>query len=238
MLQIDVHIASLRNLPLAELPCLGGEDRARLERITHERARRSFLGGRHLLQWLLPGQLPALKRRPGGKPVFDDASLPAVSLSHSCDRVACALLHRAGGAVEIGVDIERAVDRPALFASFDSLFPQEAELLEDPDAPDDRFNALRLWTLKEAVAKVAGSGLAGFDRISLRPCTDDTVAGVRSCRYAHWILGGWHLGVAWQGCAPVRTRIFLSSPTRGRSRRVGPAGEVPTLSGEGCIRPG
>jgi 4'-phosphopantetheinyl transferase len=96
---------------------------------------------------------------------LDGAPAPAaVSLSHSGDVVICGLAPSG----LLGVDVERVRPRKQWdgLAEF-ALHPSERRRLDElPDAARWR-GFYRLWTLKEALAKALGVGLAlPFNRIS------------------------------------------------------------------------
>lgn len=155
------------------------EERARAGRYRREQDRVLFVAARGVLR-------EALRRRfgvawvhvaappDGGKPRLAGDGLPPrldFNLSHADGMVACAL----GVGVEVGVDVER-LDR----AGSDLV----ADLAAARLAPEERAGLrdaagfLRLWTLKEAVAKAVGLGLAlPFDRFA---CASDPPRLTRS----------------------------------------------------------
>jgi 4'-phosphopantetheinyl transferase len=95
-----------------------------------------------------------------GKPFVAGADAPRFSLTHCRLAAACAVCLTC----DVGVDAEpldrRVVPLPlALARRF--FTAKEADALAQIADEDDRRRAfLRLWTLKEAVAKATGSGLA------------------------------------------------------------------------------
>jgi 4'-phosphopantetheinyl transferase len=98
-----------------------------------------------------------------GKPfLIDDGGCRlSFSLSHTHGMVACAVTKDADVGVGIGVDVEcvdRDVDTAGIAARF--FAPAEAAHLTqlDADARRDRF--FDLWTLKEALVKALGAGMA------------------------------------------------------------------------------
>lgn len=94
-----------------------------------------------------------------GKPfLIDEGDFRAsFSLSHTRGMVACAVTKDA----EVGVDVE-CIDRDVNTADIAARFfaPAEAAhlMLLDPEARRDRF--FDLWTLKEALVKALGAGMA------------------------------------------------------------------------------
>jgi 4'-phosphopantetheinyl transferase len=143
---------------------LDAGERARAAAFAFERDRRRYVAAHLALRRILAaatGTTPeALRFEAGrwGKPrLAGIADAPAFSLSHSG---AVGLVAVADGPTPIGVDVEaiRPVERPIadLVAA-----PEERAFLDA--APDEaawtrRF--VRLWTLKEAVVKALGTGLA------------------------------------------------------------------------------
>jgi 4'-phosphopantetheinyl transferase len=132
--------------------------------------RAQFAAGRSLLHHAAREVFGAAKYRvevADERPVvtLEGAGAPAaVSLSHSADVVVCGVA-RAG---LLGVDVERIRPRKQWegLAEF-ALHPSELRRLEElPEAARWR-GFYRAWTLKEALAKALGVGLAlPFNRIS------------------------------------------------------------------------
>jgi 4'-phosphopantetheinyl transferase len=99
------------------------------------------------------------EKTPNGKPFLRDAGdfRASFSLSHTRGMVACVV----AASADVGVDVEsidRDVDAAAIAARF--FAPEEAAQLMtlEPDARRDRF--FDLWTLKEALVKALGTGMA------------------------------------------------------------------------------
>jgi 4'-phosphopantetheinyl transferase len=94
-----------------------------------------------------------------GKPfLVDQRTVPAsFSLSHATGMVACAVT--ANG--DVGVDVE-CVDRHVEVADIAARFfaPAEAAHLGQLDAAAQRDRFFDLWTLKEALVKALGTGMA------------------------------------------------------------------------------
>jgi 4'-phosphopantetheinyl transferase EntD len=143
-------------------------DHSTLASVTRRRAQ--FEAGRRLLHHAAREVFGAATYRVevvDERPVvtLEGAPAPAAaSLSHSADVVICGLA--ASGL--LGVDVERIRPRKQWegLAEF-ALHPDESRRLEElPDA--DRWQGFyRVWTLKEALAKALGVGLAlPFNRIS------------------------------------------------------------------------
>jgi 4'-phosphopantetheinyl transferase len=111
-----------------------------------------------------------------GKPFLldRDACRTSFSLSHTDGMVACAVTADA----DVGIDVEcvdRDVDVAAVTARF--LAPAEAAHLAQLDTAARRDRFFDLWTLKEALVKALGTGLAGS--LAALAFTIDANGGVR-----------------------------------------------------------
>jgi len=96
-----------------------------------------------------------------GKPYLTDAPTVFFNLSHSGERVMCALSDR-----EVGCDVEKMRDIDCSVAKrFFHPDEYKALLAADEEARQDLF--FRLWTLKESALKAAGIGMV-FPLSSLR----------------------------------------------------------------------
>lgn len=95
--------------------------------------------------------LPEINRHPYGKPYFPKYAQIYFNISHSGNRVVCAL-----GKLELGVDIEqiRGV-KESLCKRV--LSERELEWMEACENREEAFT--RLWTLKESFVKTTGEGL-------------------------------------------------------------------------------
>jgi 4'-phosphopantetheinyl transferase len=144
---------------------LSDEERAHYRRLHVARDARDYAAAHALLRQALSlggDQAPAewrFEKTPAGKPflIAEGAHPASFSLSHTRGMVACAVTSGA----EVGVDVEwvdRQVDVGAIAARF--FAPAEtAQLVElKGDARRDRF--FDLWTLKEALVKALGLGMA------------------------------------------------------------------------------
>lgn len=134
------------------------EDHSHADGYGDQPRRRASLAGRALLRRLLAeigeGEGWHLHTDARGK-LFagGTAEAPAICLSHSGDMVAAAICQGAA----VGVDIERHRRRDFQALAGYAFGPTEARSLERGDA-EARF--FRLWTLREAMAKAEGKGLA------------------------------------------------------------------------------
>ena len=100
---------------------------------------------------------------PHGRPAFRDPLLPEFSISHSGDWLWLAI-----GESSIGLDVEQHRPRRNLSKLMNHvLSPLELAWVS---SQDDELRAFyRLWTLREAVLKASGRGLAGLSRLQLFP---------------------------------------------------------------------
>lgn len=139
---------------------LGASEQARLAALGTPARRETFLAGRWLARrtvqrWRGSDRLPALDVAPSGACRVADPGGGFVSISHSGDRVVCAV-----AALPVGVDIER-LDRPRDHLGVARAVhgtAQRQALLDLP--PEQRArHFLELWTLKEAWLKARESGL-------------------------------------------------------------------------------
>jgi phosphopantetheinyl transferase len=145
---------------------LCSEDSMRYRSMSSGRRRAEFAAGRLLLrhaievchpgmQWRLvapQGHPPRLETEDGGK------LATVVSIAHSAGLIACAL----SDSRRLGVDLERrgARKRDLAEVADATLHPLELAEMARLPAPARRDFFLRLWTLKEALAKALGEGLS------------------------------------------------------------------------------
>ena len=148
-------------IPRRLLDLLDASETEKLRRFGRVSDRRSYLISRILLR-------EGLSRLMGGDPrkwkfAIDDAGKPRLSelsattpvdfnLTHSGSAVIAAV----SSSCRIGVDIER-IDRPEI--PIDVAFTEREIDLLMSEPPEGRWKrTLRLWTLKEAYAKLLGQG--------------------------------------------------------------------------------
>ena len=155
-------------------------------------------------------------RSPFGKPSVTPTggqTGPSVSLSHTAGLIAVAVAQ--GG--EIGIDVER--HRPRDFAALADQAFGPVEQQEVAAAGQEAF--YRIWTVREAMAKATGDGLAlVLNRYDLA----DGVASDRPNEREGWTLlhllpePGFSLGLAWSGgrSGVVPYRVDLGSLTGDR----------------------
>ena len=141
---------------------LSDEERARFDRFHFARDARDYAAAHALLRQTLSNggnQMPGawrFEKAPSGKPRIAKRQSPSFRLSHTRGMVACAVT-----SAEDGFDVEwvdREVDAEGIAARF--FAPAEAAQLAGlkGDARRDRF--FDLWTLKEALVKALGRGMA------------------------------------------------------------------------------
>jgi len=171
-------------------------------RFAHEESRRQFLVSRALLRTALarytgcdPRALE-FERNRYGKPSLTAPADPPLefSLSHAQGLVVCAVTRRD----PVGVDVEcdRAISNPAEFARR-FFTPAEAAALVRLPLERQSAELLRRWTLKEALAKVRGTGLGGLSQFSF----DEN--GTVPFSVVHQVSGG-------QAFLPVPKRLETS----------------------------
>ena len=114
--------------------------------------------GRELLAQLFRQEtgeeLPDIEIDRWGKPYFPDSPW-FFSISHTQRRVFCALSRK-----KVGIDAEE-LDRPVRLALADKVL-SDFERAQFDVAENPRQALLTFWVLKEAAAKLAGTGLRGY----------------------------------------------------------------------------
>jgi 4'-phosphopantetheinyl transferase len=193
----------------AEFPWLSATERRAAAAFTGRKRRAQYAAGRLLLRGALDGTpgAPAGGWQVGagarGKPEIangTDGPAPVVSLSH-CGSLALCAVRRSGGL--LGVDVERCAPRRSDWIELArlALHPREAERLAGLAGPERWRGFYRCWTLKEALAKALGAGLAlPFDRIAFSgdgrlEAAPDTCADA-SWRFVAFDVGGDFVGAA------------------------------------------
>jgi phosphopantetheinyl transferase len=179
---------------------LSKEETAQSERFRRREDRACFVTGHALLRILLAAQLDAapsqIKFETGshGKPRLSArfAAKPlAFNLAHSHGSVLVALCD-----TEIGVDLESPRGIPDMLEVADRFFsPGEAHALRFiPDAARPSV-FYRVWTMKEAVLKLTGSGIAGgLDTFSVPTVGID----LPFCASVRWNEAGLDRYSAWK----------------------------------------
>jgi len=213
--RIDVAILALAPAPDAAWPrlaaLLSDAERRRAARFHFEHDRRAYVAAHALKRRMLcevAGGAPGdweFATEPGGKPVVAGGRGPHFSLSHADGLVACALSHD----VPLGIDIEPA-DRRAPLGVAEAFFSlEERRWLFGLPPADRQLGFFRLWTLKEALIKATGKGLAqglrsfaiGFDplRVRFSDTADTADAPPGPWRFLQTAGARHVLGLAWRG---------------------------------------
>ena len=144
---------------------LSDDERARYRRFRFAHDARDYAAAHALLRATLSRYGDRAPERwrfdktANGKPflIDRDASGKSFSLSHTNGMVACVV----AAGVDIGIDVEcvdRDVDVSAVATRF--FAPAEAAHLAQLDAEARRDRFFDLWTLKEALVKALGAGMA------------------------------------------------------------------------------
>lgn len=196
---------------------LGLLDKASLSRaaeISHPQRRKQFLFGRVLLWHALRYSYGTDKLAgwrfepgPGGKPLLlgpQGAAEVAVSLSHSHERVICALMecHSVG----IDVELSKPRDFPALAKAV--MTETEHRHFAGLEAPAQAAFFYRCWTAKEACAKAIGAHQAPAFK-HMDTCRVEMSTNTKSVAYAgmSWENQGYVTSLACEGGAS-QVKIF------------------------------
>ena len=140
----------------AAFELLSESERAHANKFQSEPARAAFVTGRSGIRRAaaiytgIDARDLVISQSPSGKPFFENAEIP-FNLSHSGTEVVAAFSD-----APVGIDIEspgRCRDIDGIVRRF--FHPDEAALISG------EADFLRHWTAKEAMLKLAGSGLAG-----------------------------------------------------------------------------
>lgn len=182
---------------------LDDSERARAARFTFEADRRAYVAAHALLRVSLSKQATVaaadwrFEATPHGKPFLRSPPRDLrFSLSHTRGMAVVAIAL----ALDVGVDVEGAsAARDALSVAEKFFAPQEAALIgaeDDVAMRNDLF--LSIWTLKEAIVKADGRGLArNLDSfvVSLSPLRHTSDAA-ENFALARWRRGGFHIAAA------------------------------------------
>jgi len=149
----------------AAVSVLSDEERARYDRFRFAHDARDYASAHALLRATLSrddDRAPEnwrFDRTANGKPFLIDhgGDRPSFSLSHTTGMVACVVSAHA----DVGVDVE-CIDRDVDVVSIAGRFfaPAETAQLALMDANQRRERFFDLWTLKEALSKALGVGVA------------------------------------------------------------------------------
>lgn len=197
---------------------LSADERARANSLPDQR-RCEYVAAHGLLRWQLSellavsaSELVFVQPTPGAKPrlVWPTAPRLDVNLSHTAGVVASVV----GEGVRVGIDLE-AVDRPVAPAVV-KRFLAESERLWLSAHGDRDASAIRIWTLKEAVAKALGLGLQiGFADLIVQ----SDPARLLSLPAQHGSPAGWWL-YQWRVFGRYWCALACQAPVRPTLRRA------------------
>lgn len=117
--------------------------------------------------------LPAIGYGPYGKPYFPDSPYH-FSISHTASHAFCVLHDR-----PVGIDAEELSRRVPLSLARRILSPSELSQFAAADHPKEAL--LTFWVLKEAAAKLKGTGLTGFPNNTDFSLDDPRVQRIDNC---------------------------------------------------------
>ena len=152
-----ICLLSVSDLPedKIDLP-FGAYERARMEGIRHAERKKESLCALLALRELWGNEPMTIERTPEGKPYFDRPSAPAFSLAHIKNWAAAALGDGSSGSV--GIDLELLRPYPQAEDVAKRFFTAE-EYAEFSFEGKTDLAFFRVWTKKEALAKMTGNGL-------------------------------------------------------------------------------
>ena len=200
-----------------EREVLSDEERATADRRIFADDRSRYIASHASLRRVLsaytsrPSSTLRFATRDGGKPYLPDHAMH-FNMSHSGGVVAIAVAGE-----EVGVDVE-SVERPVdARAIADRFFtPDEFRWLRAQAPSDGQRAFFRLWTLKEAVMKADGRGMAiPLHTVEVDVRTLDMPAAVR-CRVDQAAWSAWELAAGDRLClavarrTPAHVRLFSS----------------------------
>ena len=218
-MEVVVHALDIAGCDAGEVDALADllndDERARAARFAFEADRRAYVAAHALLRFRLSRLIDGAPQdwrfatTAQGKPNLVEAPRDLrFSLTHARDRVAVAICE----GIDIGVDVEPGNRRAESLKLAERFFAQEeAAFLRALEGEARREAFFAIWTLKEAVVKATGQGLAGgLDGfvISLEPLgiTLRDPAPPADWRLAHWRLGAHHVALAGR-CAEWSPRL-------------------------------
>ncbi len=162
MNSVKVYVADTKTLEDAELfktlySCVSDRRQEKINRIAFEADKRLSLGAELLLKKALSDigiSDYEFSYGENGKPFIKGAENLFFNLSHSGERVMCAISSKA-----VGCDVEK-VKPVDLKIAKRFFFAEEYETIEAKQTPEEQKAVFfRLWTLKESFMKVTGLGM-------------------------------------------------------------------------------
>ena len=205
--RIEAGALHLWHLDLSGMPATGfleGEHSDHAARVRARRRRREFYLRLLLAAYLdVPAHEVRIGRETGGKPFIsspESADPLHFNLSHAGDATLVALSLDG----PLGVDLEPADRRPRdLMAVARRYFHRgEVDYLQKLQESERQRAWLRIWTLKEALLKAEGGGLAfGLDRFAVQLPAARVESGQVGDVLAQWVgelqpRGAWLAAVA------------------------------------------
>ena len=155
------HVDDATVAPLS-LP-FGEAEVARLAAIKHPRHQRESLSALLALRELMGNESFPILRDENGKPRFDAPTAPHFSLCHASDWAVALLGDARSG--RVGIDMEPLRSYPSAKRVANRFFTRE-ELVAFKTAGQSEDAFFRLWTKKEADAKLTGKGLLANKDVS------------------------------------------------------------------------
>lgn len=155
------ELSIIKSFPVSKI--LTDEDHRRYSQYTNTKAKETFFKTRsflYIIKKIYQIEDLQLRYTPMGKPYFSNenniSSEIKISISHSQNHVAIALCKKSS----IGVDIEYRQKNIDLNSGLIKLVLNSYEYREFENTNNKRDLFFQLWTLKEAILKVIGSGLS------------------------------------------------------------------------------
>lgn len=146
-----------------------------LGRVAAKDAVRSWLWD-HGAGPLFPAEI-TIRNDDEGRPVVEGPGCEGLRVSLAHTEWAAAAVVAGPGAPDPGIDVEADDPRHERFASL-TLAGAEAALVPGGEGPERDFALTRLWTVKEAAGKAAGTGLQGRPKDLVVSALDATTAAV------------------------------------------------------------
>jgi 4'-phosphopantetheinyl transferase len=164
--RIAVWTVALQDVPEALWPSLGAlldeAEQARAKRFAFDRHRRQYIAAHALKRLMLsslhstPASAWRFQTALGGKPTVSGTAGPHFNLSHCEGLAACAV----SSDLEIGIDIEELTREAPREVIGQCFTLEEQHWLASRPVSEQAEGFFRLWTLKEALVKATGGGLA------------------------------------------------------------------------------
>jgi len=213
---VHLWFASVDHGP-AEPSLLCADEQQRLARFVAPHAAREFLVGRTLLRTALSALIPHVE--PGDwRFRFNSHGRPEVAPIPGVPTPVFSLAHSRGLAVtavtwncELGIDVERLDRFPPIHTVGPQVFsPGEMDAIKALSEPEQPRRFWDCWTLKEALSKALGLGLAfPVEKCQFRPTPDGPRVQFLPpltdtpdrWNFAQWVHEGWLISLALAGPA-------------------------------------